>query len=134
MYHIFFIHSSVDGHLGCFHVLAIVSSAATNTSRSLQERIPRHWRCSETRRQQLGLSRHESWPGIAHLLSFPKFPFLLLFSLSFSASVTLSSSSTPHTPQDFFVSPPPSPFLRMCSDHGQLLHMYLPFIHLKIAL
>ena len=30
MYHIFFIHSSVDGHLGCFHVLAIISSAAVN--------------------------------------------------------------------------------------------------------
>ena len=27
MYHIFFIHSSVDGHLGFFHVLAIVNSA-----------------------------------------------------------------------------------------------------------
>ena len=26
--HIFFIHSSVDGDLGCFHVLAIVNSAA----------------------------------------------------------------------------------------------------------
>ena len=26
----FFIHSSVDGHLGCFHVLTIVNSAATN--------------------------------------------------------------------------------------------------------
>ena len=29
MYHSFFIHSPVDGHLGCF-VLAIVNSAAVN--------------------------------------------------------------------------------------------------------
>ena len=28
MCHIFFIHSSVDGHLGCFYVLAIVNRAA----------------------------------------------------------------------------------------------------------
>ena len=30
MYHNFFIQSSVDGHLGYFHVLAIVNSAAIN--------------------------------------------------------------------------------------------------------
>ena len=28
--HIFFIHLSVDGHLGCFHVLATVNSGAMN--------------------------------------------------------------------------------------------------------
>ena len=31
MYHNFFIHSSVDGRLGCFHVLTIANSAAMNT-------------------------------------------------------------------------------------------------------
>ena len=31
MYHNFLIHLSVDGHLGCFHVLAIVNSASVNT-------------------------------------------------------------------------------------------------------
>ena len=28
MYHSFLIHSSADGHLGCFHALAIIDSAA----------------------------------------------------------------------------------------------------------
>ena len=30
MYHCFLIHSSADGHLGCFYVLVIINSAMMN--------------------------------------------------------------------------------------------------------
>ena len=30
MYYSFLIHSSAEGHLGCFHALAIINSAAMN--------------------------------------------------------------------------------------------------------
>ena len=32
MHHMFFIYSSVTGHLCCFHILAIVNSAALNVA------------------------------------------------------------------------------------------------------
>ena len=39
MHHISFIHSSPDGYLGCFHVLAVVNSAAVNTGMHLSFQI-----------------------------------------------------------------------------------------------
>ena len=36
-HHIFFIHSSVDGHLDCFHVLAIVNSAVYEHGKGVRQ-------------------------------------------------------------------------------------------------
>ena len=39
IYHNFFMYSSVDGHVGCFHVLAIVNTAAMNIGVHVSFRI-----------------------------------------------------------------------------------------------
>ena len=44
IYHNFLIHSSADGHLGCFHVLAIVNSAAMRNKNQMQIKMTmRHY-------------------------------------------------------------------------------------------
>ena len=53
MYYIFFTHSSLDGHLDCFHVLATINSAAVNIEMRIffwamlsfycEMEVKRHW-------------------------------------------------------------------------------------------
>ena len=40
MYHSFLIHSSADGHLGCFHVLAIINSAQLTLNHWTTTKVP----------------------------------------------------------------------------------------------
>ena len=56
MYHSFLIHSSADGHLGCFHVLAIINSAAKSKSRFNKESY------DKSTRHNIGCLSHEYCP------------------------------------------------------------------------
>ena len=109
MCHSFFIHSSVDGHLGCFHVLANVNRAAVNTGY-----IYPFWSCfSLNICPGVGLQSHQS--------------------VQFSCSV-LSGSLQPHGLQHIRL-PCLSPTTRACSNscpssrwcHSTISSSVIPF-------
>ena len=60
MYHTFFIHCSVDGHLSCFHVQTIVNSVAVNTGVHISFQIMVF----------SGYVRRSGIPGVALFLEF----------------------------------------------------------------
>ena len=81
IYHIFFIYSSVDGHLGCFHILTTVNSAAVNIGMHVSFQI-----------SVLVFFRYVSRNGIAGSYDSSIFVFFFFF---WETSILLSTVAAP---------------------------------------
>ena len=67
MYHVFFIHSSVSGHVSCFLLLAIVTSAAMNivvVSLGRVQLFSTPWTATCQAPLSMGFPRQEYWSGL----------------------------------------------------------------------
>ena len=117
-HHIFFIHSFVDGHLGCFSVLAIVNSAAMNTGVHVSFQI-------------IIFSGHMPWCGIVRSYGSSIFSFFFLinyFTLQYCIGFAIhwleSTMSVPH-PEPSHI-PPHNPVLNQ--------HKLQPVIQITVLL
>ena len=114
MYDNFFIHSSVDGHLGCFHVLAIVNSMAVNTEHCSLPSFDlifyyslHHWFFSLELQCILFPLSQLIFPIIpAYLISHLIISFRSLFNVSFSKRLSLVTLSKIATLFLFHMFPP----------------------------
>lgn len=92
MYHTFFIYSSVDGHLDCFHDLAIVNNVTVSTGVHVSLEL---WF------QDICL--------ILGLLSHMVVPFLVIYRTCILLSIVGVSIYFPPTVQESSLIPTPSP-------------------------
>ena len=121
MYHIFFIHSSINGHLGCFHVSAIVNSAAMDigVNVSFQIRI---------------FSRYMPRTGIAQSYSNCIFSFLRnLFAILSSKEVGHSNLHSLQQCRGFLFLYPLSSIYMEAINCLMYFSSYMPASGLKIS-
>lgn len=80
LYHIFFVHSSMDGHLGCFHIWAVVNNAAVNmgVEIALQILLSVLWNeCPQVKFLDYGVFLFFIFLGISILFSIAAVPFYI---------------------------------------------------------